>query len=936
MATSGAVIARIVSQYSDKGSKAAQKDIANMGKKIDNWSKKAVKSYAVAAAAAGAFAYKIGKESVQAAIDDSKSAAMLANTLKNVTGATNTQIAAVEDYISKTQKLVNVSDTDLRSSLNTLVTATGDVTTAQFLQTRALDAAAGSGKDVAAVTAAMAKASNGNYTALGKMFPQIDKATLASKDFSKILGILEGDYKGAAEAVAKQDPFTALKLQFGEVAEKLGLVLLPEVQKFAQYIISDVIPNVEDWIELNDEKLKDSFVTILTLMERTVTGLLALTAIFEKYKVLILTIMAIPLIGYFSNQALIIGAFARGVSGALKAVGPILKSMIGAFRGFGAAISLVAGAFSGAGGGKLGIIAALRGALSLFMQLNPWVRGITIAVGLLTIGWNLLKKAFGGSDDAVKKSKLTNEQIAKQQQKAILAGYEQVTIGMEKAKNDKIALDTIAKNAAAQKKADDEAAKRAKIEADILKKQQTLKGLLGKKVAFDVSDIKDEKQLNAAILLQKRQENAKKADMDRLDLLKSMFKTQDDLAKLELVRSDILVEYNKNLKYQNDLMIAYQSDSKITQDEIQNLADKWGISAAEVAKYSTVFLALLDEKIDSSDIQSVATAFNIGTAEAKKYLEAVLAIKGGSLDTADLKRLADLWKLTVPEALQYIQYVAQINNPSAKLSDAGVESIKKTWGLTNDALAAYIKQIGLPFNYDGSMLKGVDDLICKLKEALELIKKIQSGASTASSAASSSSSSSSSTDSRTTVAAAAAAAAAEASAAAARSYAVAKAAGDMDAAAKAAAGVNPSKLAAGESGAIGAASIAAQLKAAEVALAAVTAQGNTLARFKAKEAADLAASQASTQLDVDERSKFRAMQDAFKSSAYDTPTGKFNSPTMDAANSGFKGLQGSGGDTNVYLTVNGSVSTQQDIVTAVRNGLLATQTNGNNITLQAV
>jgi hypothetical protein len=157
----------------------------------------------------------------------------------------------------------------------------------------------------------------------------------------------------------------------------------------------------------------------------------------------------------------------------------------------------------------------------------------------------------------------------------------------------------------------------------------------------------------------------------------------------------------------------------------------------------------------------------------------------------------------------------------------------------------------------------------------------------------------------------------------------------MNAAAIAAAGVNPSKLAAGESGAIGAASIAAQLKAAEVALAAVTAQGNTLTRFKAKEAADLAASQASTQLDVDERSKFRAMQDAFKSSAYETPTGKFNSPTMDAANSGFKGLQ-AGGDTNVYLTVNGSVSTEQDLVATIRQGLLIGQSNGNSITLEAV
>jgi hypothetical protein len=56
---------------------------------------------------------------------------------------------------------------------------------------------------------------------------------------------------------------------------------------------------------------------------------------------------------------------------------------------------------------------------------------------------------------------------------------------------------------------------------------------------------------------------------------------------------------------------------------------------------------------------------------------------------------------------------------------------------------------------------------------------------------------------------------------------------------------------------------------------------------------------------------------------------------MSASDSGFKNLQ-AGGSTTVNLTVNGSVSTQQDLVTAVRNGLLATQTNGNTLTLQAV
>jgi hypothetical protein len=144
----------------------------------------------------------------------------------------------------------------------------------------------------------------------------------------------------------------------------------------------------------------------------------------------------------------------------------------------------------------------------------------------------------------------------------------------------------------------------------------------------------------------------------------------------------------------------------------------------------------------------------------------------------------------------------------------------------------------------------------------------------------------------------------------------------MDAAAIAAAGVNPSALAAQESGAIGAASIAAQLRAAEAARAAADAaarQASSLAAFKAKEAADAAASRAaSAQMDYDERFRFRAAQGV-----------------MSASDSGFKNLQ-AGGSTTVNLTVNGSVSTQQDLVTAVRNGLLATQTNGNTLTLQAV
>ena len=120
--------------------------------------------------------------------------------------------------------------------------------------------------------------------------------------------------------------------------------------------------------------------------------------------------------------------------------------------------------------------------------------------------------------------------------------------------------------------------------------------------------------------------------------------------------------------------------------------------------------------------------------------------------------------------------------------------------------------------------------------------------------------------------------------------------------------------------------------------AAAAIQANALAGFRAKEALDEAAAQATAAtnaaLDLDERSKFRAMQDAFKSSAYETPSGKFDTPTMDNS----KGLMGGngGGNTNVYVTVEGSVTGENDLVQKIRQGLLRGQYNGQSLTLESI
>jgi hypothetical protein len=87
--------------------------------------------------------------------------------------------------------------------------------------------------------------------------------------------------------------------------------------------------------------------------------------------------------------------------------------------------------------------------------------------------------------------------------------------------------------------------------------------------------------------------------------------------------------------------------------------------------------------------------------------------------------------------------------------------------------------------------------------------------------------------------------------------------------------------------------------------------------------------------DYDERFRFAGMNLTPPTPTIDDPAGKFKTPTMDNAK-GLMGSGGSGGNTNVYVTVNGTVTGEQDLVQTIRNGLLRGQYNGQSLDLQAV
>lgn len=253
----GAVVARILTQYSDKGSKAARKDIAKLGKSFDNFSKKTAKSFGIAAAAVGAFAVKIGKDAVQAAMADQKSQALLANSLRNTTGATDAAIASVESYISKLQVQVGVADDDLRPALSKLAAVTGDVAAAQQLLGTALDVSAFSGADLGAATAAITRAFQGNLKSLQKLVPSISTAAVKSKDLAAIFAEVQKATAGAAGTRANTLEYRLkiLQIRYSEILETLGYKLIPVIEQFAKVIQTKVLPQLEIWIATNSTKL---------------------------------------------------------------------------------------------------------------------------------------------------------------------------------------------------------------------------------------------------------------------------------------------------------------------------------------------------------------------------------------------------------------------------------------------------------------------------------------------------------------------------------------------------------------------------------------------------------------------------------------------------------------------------------------------------------
>lgn len=255
----GAIVARILTQYSDKGSKAARKDIEKLGANFDQFAKRSVRAFGVAAAAAGALAVKLGKDAVKGAMEDQRAQTALATALRNTVDANDAVIASTVKYLDKLELASGVNNEELIPSLQKLVTVTGDISAAQKLQQIALDTSAGTTKSLTTITDAFVRALNGNLGAFKRLGISLDETIIKNKDLNGAFEQLSKTFGGQAAARAETFEFRMLRLRFAfdQALDSLGYALIPVLEEFAQTLSQDVLPKIAMWVEMNKKQLAE-------------------------------------------------------------------------------------------------------------------------------------------------------------------------------------------------------------------------------------------------------------------------------------------------------------------------------------------------------------------------------------------------------------------------------------------------------------------------------------------------------------------------------------------------------------------------------------------------------------------------------------------------------------------------------------------------------
>jgi hypothetical protein len=210
------------------------KQLETTGEKAQFAIKKAAVPAAAALVAVGAAAF----DAVKGAMEDAAAQEQLARNIRGVTNASDSAIKKNEDFISSLSMATATADDELRPALAKLVTGTENLEEAQDGLRLAQDIAAGTGKDLATVSDALAKAYAGNDKGLKALDPRMKTLLKDGLDVEGAMSVLADTFGGDAAAAADtaEGRFKRLSIGLAETKESIGAALLPAIQAVLPFI----------------------------------------------------------------------------------------------------------------------------------------------------------------------------------------------------------------------------------------------------------------------------------------------------------------------------------------------------------------------------------------------------------------------------------------------------------------------------------------------------------------------------------------------------------------------------------------------------------------------------------------------------------------------------------------------------------------------------
>lgn len=371
--------------------------------------RRALAGVAVGLAAAGAAALKFA----QAAAEDQRAAAAMAQTFQRSAGATDAQVASVEKWITAQGRAKGVADDDLRPALSRLVTATGDVGEAQRLAALAMDVSAATGKSLESVSTGLMKAQNGQVSSLARLGINTKNAAGETLTFDQAVRSMTNLFGGAAATQA--DTYSGKLQRAGVVAseagEAIGAVLLPPMADLATVVADKAVPALEKtvaWFQRNQDEIRGTAQAVggvllppLRLLGDTVRGLAGFLGGIPGpvREVGVQAALAAVILPRLATAALTVTTNLRFAGAAAGVFGAQMRTAAGRAAAAQAVMTRLAGAakFAAGVGGMLALSSAAQdtskemgalkgaagGALLGFSVGGPWGAALGAGAGLL-------------------------------------------------------------------------------------------------------------------------------------------------------------------------------------------------------------------------------------------------------------------------------------------------------------------------------------------------------------------------------------------------------------------------------------------------------------------------------------------------------------------------------------------------------------------------